>query len=482
MIRSDITPLLALWAAIIIVNVLTRRREKKPAAPARTGWLGYWLLAVLGGTYLAGFTALALDTRAYALVPVFGLLGLALVLPWPLSRHAFVRLGWARTACRLTRLAHWTWHAQRREGGVVAGCLALRAGGALRPVDAARLDWLETRLAIGPTSGVTPLALALIADLRGRRDEARRLLALCGWFDPRIVPPIARRMAREWLAADAAARGAWEEVAKHGGRFLTGAARRLLGAPAPSERRLRLLWLLSARRRHTRPLLERALAAAPAAADPAAAPAAADPLARAVALTVALRRAPDARLLLAAGDAWTAALSDASVEDGLRARAQALGAVDAARAPRGLREAAVAMLAAAAEDVDLRAADGEPAAVLASALQCAAEARLAALELLARAPADRAARDAPLAAVDELREWAALLAEYDRAARLGRHVEQLAFEQVHAAICNLAVSLFNGWGEKRLANAMFRWLQDRARALGLAHLDALYTGNVACGL
>jgi hypothetical protein len=499
--RSDIAPIIGILALTVVVRVLSHQGEKRPAVQKPTGaWAGLWFLSLLGGVYAAGFTLLGVGTGAWPLVPLFGALSLALLWPWTLARHVFARLGWPRAAYWVTRVAHWRWETQKRDGAVVAGCLALR-----RRPDPARLEWLEARL--GKAGGVTPLALALIADLRGQREEARRLMALCAWFDRRVLPPGARRMAREWLAADAAARGEWADVARYGGRFLAGAARRLLGAPdAPSDRRLRLLWVLSRGRRALRPLLDRATGR-PAASghhaslgDPPApgplAPGVSDggplapgvhasdggPLGRAVALTAALRRAPDARLLRAAGDAWAAAFSDEAVQSSLRTRAEALGAVDPARAAAAVREAAVAMLATAAEDLDLRAVEGEPSTVLATALQRAADARLAALEQLARGPQQRAARDAPLPAADELREWAALLAEYDRAARLGRQVEQLAFEQVHAAVCNLAVSLFNTWGERRLANAMFRWLQDRARALGLSHLDELYTRNVACGL
>ena len=160
--------------------------------------------------------------------------------PWWVARAVAIPRGWTRAAYALTRVSTWTWRDDRRGGALFAGALAA----ARRPTrDEAAERWLladelpaaaAVRLGEPPITGVTVVAYGLLAASSGDRDRARALLsAAARWFD---LPAEASRAAWRWLAGDAAARGAWDEVVEAGrrsegpeGAALAGAAQRLLG-------------------------------------------------------------------------------------------------------------------------------------------------------------------------------------------------------------------------------------------------------------
>src|SRR5215468_8841894 len=138
--------------------------------------------------------------------------------------------------------------------------------------DAAATAWVEARRDVRRPLGDAEIAsTALLAAGRGDLATARALLRSL----PMIVEnhPAVRELAGEWLACDAAERGAWDELCDPACaawpatplRFLLEgiAARHTGAAGAPSTRELWARWLIAPRRRATRALVREALAAAP---------------------------------------------------------------------------------------------------------------------------------------------------------------------------------------------------------------------------
>src|SRR5262249_58525088 len=62
------------------------------------------------------------------------------------------------------------------------------------------------------------LAAGLLAALRGDRDRARCLLLVADNLPSQVISRKARRMARDWLVADAAQAEQWREVIRVGRR------------------------------------------------------------------------------------------------------------------------------------------------------------------------------------------------------------------------------------------------------------------------
>ena len=162
---------------------------------------------------------------------------------WPLTRHGFVPAGWVQTAYEATRRGPHG--AAMQDGPGVAAFVAAQALLHQATPSAADIAWLRAR--IDEQEMLTPAALAalgLVAQARDDLEEARAFLDAVRYFEDRVTDPSVRSVAAEWLLAEAATRGAWEEVLQLGGahqvqsrmgRLLVGMARRLLGRPnAPS--------------------------------------------------------------------------------------------------------------------------------------------------------------------------------------------------------------------------------------------------------
>lgn len=419
-------------------------------------------------------------------------LAVVLYLPWLLARGA-ARLGLALPARLLAWLARFTFSADPRGAGSLAAALALvhrRAHDeelARRLI--ARLDGLP-----GPVRGAQIAARALVAVSRGHADEARDLLRSVDHLDRRITPRAARGLAREWLAADAAARGDWPEVVRlacapgvrpRRVRFLGLIGRRLAGGPgAPGDLRLRLAWLVTPRRRATRPLLDLALAA-PGVAEPRSRVSAGTRLQRAAALHLEVLALPAPLLRPAAvawlGRAWDAALGDPGTARALLERELALGAEGRSEAVRRLHARVQEDLAGLVEQ------SGFPLRSRRRGLLAAAVARVrdALLEDL-HADAERMyhrAKEGPLLPTAD--EWRALarLREAHRGAvaRLDEQGRRIAWEIAHPALSAAAVRLFNIHQERSLANAVFRYLATEAEAVGDSENQALHEKNCRCG-
>ncbi|HEY0191652.1 MAG TPA: hypothetical protein VGC42_11070 [Kofleriaceae bacterium] len=437
--------------------------------------------------FIALFWILQLHILAIAL---FG------VLIWPtvgplLIRAAFVPAGWARAAYHTAMYGRVG--ADPEAFALCAAAWASQSGEAVAWVEAKRDQ--RTPLGDGEIA-----ATAVLAANRGDVDTARALLRSLVM----IVEdhPSVRELAGEWLACDAAERGAWRELFDDAAAatwpatpltfLLEGVAARQLGAAGmPSNLELWGRWLIAPRRRATLPLVRDALAAVPpeqprSTALTAAGAAAADgpPLIAAIAGQLAFETEPAtaARLASAVG-AWDAALADDATRVWLARRALELDA------PLGAVDKAIADVAAAvtddlgrlAEAAQLGAPPGGAAGPVGHGLiRRLRHGRLDHLEAGFKRWAERRHGE-PLAAIDEWREFVALWTGYAAAvAAGGLDLRRLAFPQAFTQSSHMAAWLWNKRAEHVLSHAISKWLL--AEALVVGDTEAIELGHRNCAL
>ncbi|MBK9031911.1 MAG: hypothetical protein IPL61_11395 [Myxococcales bacterium] len=412
-----------------------------------------------------------------------------LVVPHWLIEGIAIPRGWPRVA--------WYLSATDPRGDGDAGRAIVTARAIVRAgAPAPAVAWLAARLpARLDARGV--VAHGLIAHGRGARDDARRLLrSVAELGDPSAAP---RDAAGEWLAVDAAERGAWLELAVDATSaawpatplriLLEGVALRAVGSAAgPSVVGLWLRWLVAPARRATWALVRRP-------------PAVTSPSARATTATVdasdngapvdahgaalaaygrALgQRSPAA--CSAAVTAWSAVLDAPTWLDDQAARAIALG----------LDPTSARATAAAARDqltghlVELVLATGAPLPVadggLAAAVRTVARGRLlAGLELTFGRLRGRVGATEALAAIDEWREFLALRDAYLTAvAPGGVELERVAYPHADNALGDFTVWLWNKRGEHVISHAITSWLYARAAVVGDAAAVELHGRNRA---
>ena len=173
-------------------------------AEARLGATIFALALLAFGVLLAlerGSTGPILPLAALTAV------GLVAVHPWIAVRWC-IPLGLPRLAVTLGRLGGHPWVRDPEGGAVLAGVLAqLR-----RSVDPEMHAWLRGRLRRGPLRGAGLVAAGLLAADAGDRDTARALLTSLDDLDPDLCPPLARRLALDWLVADAVRDGDWDRI------------------------------------------------------------------------------------------------------------------------------------------------------------------------------------------------------------------------------------------------------------------------------
>ena len=432
----------------------------------------------------------------------FGLWPLALVvlgvmvmppLAGALTRYAIVPAGWYR-------VAYWAGAMCRPGADVPAygNCVSAWAL-ARRPSNEGEAWLAAKRDARRPLGDSEIVVTALIAAGRGDADTARQLLRSLA----HIVEnhPAVRELAYEWLAVDAAARGAWAELADEVDAnawpasplayLLEGIAQRRVGRPgAPREIELYARWLLAPYRSATSALL--AAVPAPAVApiaredrdDAEAQPAVARaPLPSAISAQLAIGRAKATPALLAhAVGAWDAALADPATREWLARRAleldAPLGSVD-----RVLKEVATSVadeLARVAEAATLG-APGSRGPVGDGVSRRLRHGRLDALETGFARWAQRRRDGAVRLAIDEWREWLALRAAYESAvAAGGLELRRLAFPHAFSTGSSMAVWLWNARNEYPLSHAISKWLLAEALAVGDA--EAIELGHRNCRL
>jgi hypothetical protein len=484
----------------VLVSGLRRaRRAWLQRATRRRVWLvilGVFLAST--GLQMAAASSMSAAPDAWPLLPVI----LFLVLPFSLLRSVLVPLGLSRAAFRAVKLADSVLGLDDGGGPALAAAWALLR----RPLATSEdVAWVEQKVSeVKPLRGGGLVAAALLQARRGDKDDARRLLESSFELAPAARSAMASRVAREWLAADAASRGDWARVVELAARlprsqtsravsFLGAVGRRLLRLDgAPSDEELWLLWLLGSRRTRMRPLLIRALSVprgpvqdAAKRPDPEPGPLApSDPLAHALELQLRLWGQPPSLAEVGElGRAWDAALADPQLERRLLIRSLELGAAEGASLRSRIGDMAADGLAQLARSRELPLGEVEaPGPTLERAARRLRGDLLSEIELASGALRRRAVDKRELPAVDEWREWLALRARYEHGARLaGQEARRLAWPRVRDDVCKLSVWLWNVRGEKAIAHAMFGWLLGEARAMSDQEAIELQEKNVACG-
>ena len=435
---------------------------------------------------------LALLVAGFALMPLVGA---------SLIRHVFVRLG-------AYRVAHYTALISRPGKDPHAYAMCVAAWALAYDHSGQGEAWIAAkRDARVPLGDAEVIVTALIAAARGDLEIARPLLRSSLMLAE--DHPFIRELAGEWLACDAAERGAWKELADDSYAaawpptpmtfFLEGVATRRIGAAgAPSSFELWTRWLAAPHRRVTRALRDAAVPPPPE--EPTGSteadvetiePPEKAPLPRAISahLAIAQRSQPTPFALGIAVRAWDAALSDGATHAWLGRRAleldAPLGAVD-----RALREITVAVtddLARIADAARLAspASHGPIGDALGRRLR---HGRLDALEAGFNAWAARksdhsqgknaAAARSP---IDEWREFIALQAAYTAAVTAGgADLRRLAFPNAFTTGSHMAAWLWNTFQEYSMSHAISTWLL--AEALAVGDTEAIELGHRNCKL
>lgn len=488
-----------IFIVITLTRVLSGNKTGHTHVPrqyqTRAGWFVLTVL-VFVPLWLVGLI-FVLDDAAWWPLP-FMLALTVLSFPWRMARWICIPLGWPRAAAWFGARSALLWGGDPHGARVLAAAWALLRAKAPKPEDR---QWAEELLEHTASSlrGAGIVAMGLLAAGRGELEQARELCRSVAFMDKRVCPRRARALAREWLLAEAAATGRWREVVELSekgegaaalARFFGVAAKRLLGgANAPGRFALAVWWGFTGRWWATWPLLKRAWEVMP---PPRVEPWAGEfepdgsgPLRHALALHAMLARAPageELTLLGKAGLAWEKALESEGFQGWAQARALSLpaSATDAVDSLRDevQRELAAWALARAVPVGKL----ARGSALLEGVAARTREEVLERIEAAAQAIAERVSEKKPLSSLDEWRAFVSLQRQCARAAELGgEEARRLAYEAVHAPVCNLGAWLFNQRDEKSIANGMFKWLLHEATDVGTDDDIRRYRNNVNCG-
>ncbi|HVI00089.1 MAG TPA: hypothetical protein VM869_15335 [Enhygromyxa sp.] len=510
----------AIFAGVLVALLASSAGRKQEVGPSIG--VGSVIAVVIWTTLGPAFVyemaalieALARGDLWQAAVALVCVIAIAIVLfPWPIARTLLIPRGRIKLAWAITRLSFWVWSRDVRSGAVIAASWAAirraQRGVALEPE---LLAWIErerdaTTRPRWRLGGAGIVATGLLAEARGDRAGARRLLSSALELAEPVRPARAVTLAAEWLCAEAMERGAWREVeflartapvASRRLRSFGAIAARLTGiAPVPSDTQLRLRWLLAPERSATIELLRRALAS-PLQADSrttssrrnAEPPRAThdDALLHALTLHAFTLARPPAQLdrddLARLAAAWDRALADPKLERRLLERGLALGTRETERSPEQLaalvRDDLLALVRAAGLELGSL---GESSELLARAARRLHAELLDDIEITVSALESRVKSKRELPAIDEWQTFLALREQYAAAVAVGGlELRRLAFQELHAPVCSLAVWLWNERNERALGNAMFHWLLAEAIVVDDAEAIRLQERNVDCGI
>jgi len=486
MARIAALPYFALqWLRQAAINARRRDRTARYLAWSALAGLASAAMLALGGSFVVLLWSIGLWWLALVMLAVL----IFPVLAATLIRHVLVPAGWYRAAYHTALYSRPG--ADPAAFALCAAAWASAGGDAIAWVSARR----DTRRPLGDAE-IT--ATALLAAGRGDTATARELLRSLTMMVENH--PAVRELAGEWLACDAAERGAWSELVDHAARagwpatplgyLLEGVAARHTGAPgAPSPRELWGRWLIAPHRRATRALVREALdavrppdpagTAAPVALDAGSAPL---PYAVAAHLAAAAHPVTPAALALAV-QAWDTALDDATTRSWITRRAIELdapaGAVD--RALRDVAGVVTDDLARAAEAAQLGAPPGARGPVGDGLARRLRHGRLDALEAAFSRWAERRHDDTRHPPIDEWRAFVALWSAYHAAVTAaGVDLRRLAFASAFTKGSNMAAWLWNKREEYAMSHAVSRWLLDEALVVG--DTEAIELGHRNCAL
>ena len=436
---------------------------------------------------------------SWLIVPLATLttVGLVAVHPWLAVRWVCIPLGLPRLALKLGRLGGHPWVRDPEGGQVLAAVLAqLR-----RRVDEDMHKWLRGQLQRGPLRGAGLVAAGLLAADAGDRAQARALLASLDDLDPDLCPPLARKVALDWLVADAVRDGNWARVSSladdHPSPSRTVRLMALLARVHRGEAHDSVwwAWLRAPHRRHTLALVRGVLAPADALVLEPVAPAD-DPRlaandggpspAEALALHVEALGDTDApgssARLTRLGHAWDRAMDDFGFRGRIRRRAQALrceatGELVMARLHReACEDLARAMLQSQASIDSL--GDGR------SIERAVAQMHTMALDELEEASAVLAAPRPTFASVDDVLSswllWLSVRRRYQALAQVtAPELRKQAYTVLELHARQLMAWMWNEQEEHGLANAIATWLMLEAERVHDEESAAYHRHNVS---
>jgi hypothetical protein len=478
-------------------------------------WVVYWALRATGVIKSSGGSS-STDIRPGFWVFVLRLFAFGVAFAYAVEQGAWIKtiiLGTVALACwptllieaiavplGLPRLAFWV-TVSLRPLYVVSGVKSIAVGHAARALlgerepSLHRIAWLQDELSRSAKGrGATLVAEGLLAVLRRDLRAARALLRTADTLHPSQTPRPLRRAARDWLVADAAAAGNWDEVVTRGVRahkkmrwsYAVGRmAQRLTGrAGAPWRATMIALWILAPHRLTTFSLLRRALG--PSASKPAP-KADQDPnLAYALGRLASLHENPATASngrLLETVRALEEALEAPQTRALVQRRALALGAT---RSPEDLlgqfREQIETALGTLLDEGAATQLPEDPPALLGGAVRRARQRLLRELESYCADYKQRAKAMIPLSELDEWRAWAHVRDSGERLLAIDPGSEAAMYQVVYFAVCNFAVFQHNDMKRRGMAHQMFDWLHDRAMNVGSVSESALTAENMKASL
>jgi hypothetical protein len=455
----------------------------------RPGFFGMAQWLVLGALALAG---IGMTTRFEPLGPVVVIVTIVLAFPWAIATRWLIPHGHWRSAWLLVRSSAWTWHDDNAGGALVAAAwAAVRAGGPARA-----LAFVERRCERSDCGAAHLLATGLVAAARGDLEAARRWISSLCEFEGAAAPRMAKRLAVQWCAADAATRGAWSRVAElddHDAdaatKLLVAVARRFTArAPVPDDVELERLWRTTPERAKWRALVDRALQHVPAEAPPPVPTSKSilDPDPHRAALVAHARLAqlehPALVDVARVAAAWDRALEHRPFVDHARTRASDLGvSADPVELLRARVEAELVELVRSA-DIAIGEDAGRTHDMIDRVRRALHRRLLDELEVVADALKTRVVARRALPIHEEWREYLSIRGEYQRVvAMTGPAAMRLAYAIVNPAVCALAVWLWNDRKNRVHAHQMFLWLLREAELAEDAEAIALHRRNVDCG-
>ena len=424
-----------------------------------------------------------------------------LLFPWWLARKVAVPLGMPRLAYFLSRMAWVTWRRDAKGACLAAAWAAVHQ----KKPSAKLLGWIEARLhkvrprhQIQALQGSTLVAMGLLSVARGRVDLARQWMSSVALLDSRVAPRFVRKLAVEWLMSEAAERGAWNEVlafARDDRWPKTGSARLLeavalrIEVPASADRGgtedLWARWFMAPHRSQTIAFVK-TLQPKPVRAEEAMTPVSgwADALHRTARLGG--RGQPERwEALVTLASAWDELLGSAEFRQRLANRANELGAVALDPSLFELREwVGYGLLSALPETLPEGGTEARERApvILLEALAHRREAWMGELEERVQRMDRRKEDGNELPPIEEWKEICRVFELYGRLKQDSPLERSMAFSAIEHTMVNFGAWLFNTREERPMANAIFRYLEAEARAVGNVAAETLNRKNARCGL
>jgi hypothetical protein len=361
---------------------------------------------------------------------------------------------------------------------------------ARNPRSAHMVDWLDLKLGrMTSPRGAAVVTAGLLAALRGDRQLARGLFLVADTLAGRQIPRSARVVARDWLVVDAARVGDWREVIRLGCRgkgsrrwsyAVARIAERLVDDPQSSpDWQLWAFWAMAPRRRATLPLLRRAMATRPAAAQAVTEPSEAADLPHALAglaRACANRASADGESLGRAAGEIDAQLEGEQTRALVQRRLLALGARGEEAILPSVRQRLADLLAPLLEHSPHLAGEHRPGTILAQATERVRTQLFRDIDSRCKDYDNRRKTENALSILEEWKIWALTRTAADCLLKLGPDSAGTLFLTMYVPVCNFAVFQQNKLKRTALAHDMYAWLLLHCH--GDAAAAQLLQGNV----